>query len=357
MAVNKLLPFANGDSANVIDYATWSALTQILGQGFVTGVARSDYANRLFSQGALASYILGQFVVEQTAQDADLDESVFYTNFKNALVSYIKANAVSLDTAQTVGGVKTFTSSPLVPTADAADTSQKVANTAFVQGEIASKANASEVVKLTGNQTIAGTKTFSDSPEVPTPASGDNSQKTASTGFVQNAVATQGVKFDSVQTLTDAEKTQARTNIGAPADSEVVKLTNSQTVSGDKNFTGLLQHSGNAVDSVVASGSGYIRYESGWQICWGSASATPVATSSWGNVFYNENTGIQVTFPVPFIEAPSVSVSQNRNLSIWSFCIITVECTATGITRVGIMRGTSMNDKVGVGYIAIGRWK
>ena len=191
MAVNKLLPFANGESANVVDYATWSALTQILGQGFVTGVARSDYANRLFSQGALASYILGQFVVDETEQDADLNESTFYVNFKNALINYIKANAVSLDTAQTVGGVKTFTSSPIVPTADSADNSQNVANTAFVQGEIASKANDSDVVKLTSNQTIAGVKTFSDSPEVPTASEGDNSQKTASTGFVQNAIATQ----------------------------------------------------------------------------------------------------------------------------------------------------------------------
>lgn len=236
MAVNKLLPFANGNSANVVDYATWSALTQILGQGFTTGVARSDYANRVFSQGALASYVLGQFVVDQTAQDADLNESVFYTNFKNALINYIKQNAVSLNTAQTVGGVKTFTSIPIVPTADAADNSQKVATTAFVQGEIASKANASEVVKLTGNQTIAGVKTFSDSPEVPTPASGNNSQKVASTGFVQNAVSSQAVKFDSVQTLTDAQKAQARTNIDAPANSDVVHLIGNESVSGVKTF-------------------------------------------------------------------------------------------------------------------------
>lgn len=179
MAVNKLLPFANGNSANVVDFATWSALTQILGQGFVTGVARSDYANRLFSQGALASYVLGQFVVEQTAQDADLNESVFYTNFKNALINYIKANAVSLDTAQTVGGVKTFTSSPLVLTADAGDNTQKVANTAFV--------------------------------------------KTA----IDNSVASvKAVSYGVVQTLTDAEKVQARANIGAPSPTDISNAVN-----------------------------------------------------------------------------------------------------------------------------------
>jgi len=125
------------------------------------------------------------------------------------------SNIVTINGAQTVTGAKEFTVSPTVPTATAGDNSQKVANTAFVQGEIASKANASEVVKLTGNQAIAGTKTFSDSPEVPTPASGDNSQKTASTGFVQNTVDSQAVRFDSAQTLTDAQKKQARSNIGS----------------------------------------------------------------------------------------------------------------------------------------------
>ena len=130
MATNKLLPFANGVGANVVDYATWSSLSTLLGQGFVTGVARSDYANRVFAQGALASYILGQFVVDQTAQDADLNETTFYTNFKNALKAYVESNAVALNGAQTVGGVKTFTSSPIVPTADADDNTQKTANTA-----------------------------------------------------------------------------------------------------------------------------------------------------------------------------------------------------------------------------------
>ena len=42
------------------------------------------------------------------------------------------------------------------------------------------------VVKLTSDQTIAGTKTFNESPIVPTPATSDNSTKAASTAFVKN---------------------------------------------------------------------------------------------------------------------------------------------------------------------------
>lgn len=51
---------------------------------------------------------------------------------------------------------------------------------------------------LTGDQTLAGTKTFSSSPLVPTPATGDNSTKAASTAFVkaQNyLIANQTITF------------------------------------------------------------------------------------------------------------------------------------------------------------------
>jgi hypothetical protein len=179
----------------------------------VTGVARSDYANRVFAQGALASYILGQFVVDQTAQDADLNESVFYTNFKNALVNYIKANSVTLNTAQTVGGVKTFSLSPLVPTATAGDNSTKAASTAFVKKAIDDHTNAIKPVSY------------------------------------------------GEQTLTDAEKAQARTNIGAPDASDAVTISTNQTITGKKTITQTLVASaiGMSRDSLTS----HLRFSGG----------------------------------------------------------------------------------------------
>jgi len=47
----------------------------------------------------------------------------------------------------------------------------------------------STTVKLTGNQTISGIKTFSSSPLVPTASTSDNSTKAASTAFVKNCLA------------------------------------------------------------------------------------------------------------------------------------------------------------------------
>lgn len=69
--------------------------------------------------------------------------------------------------AETITGVKTFSTSPLVPNVSSGDSSTKSANTAFVtsaanslQTQINQKANTSAVVTLTGTQSISGTKTF-----------------------------------------------------------------------------------------------------------------------------------------------------------------------------------------------------
>lgn len=45
------------------------------------------------------------------------------------------------------------------------------------------------IVHTTGNETIAGTKTFSSSPVAPTPAASDNSTKIATTAFIKNILS------------------------------------------------------------------------------------------------------------------------------------------------------------------------
>lgn len=69
--------------------------------------------------------------------------------------------------AETITGAKTFSVSPIVPTAASGDSSTKAASTEFVttadsnlQNQINTKANTTDVVNLTGTQTITGSKTF-----------------------------------------------------------------------------------------------------------------------------------------------------------------------------------------------------
>lgn len=64
-----------------------------------------------------------------------------------------------------------------------------------------------------------------------------------------NAINAKSVRFDASQSLTSPQAVQARANIGAAADSEVVKLTGNQTVAGVKTFSAAPKSSVAAVAS------------------------------------------------------------------------------------------------------------
>ena len=85
MAKNELLPFAGGEDANVLPTAQWEALTDILENGFQSGIAASAQVNRVLAQGAVASCVLGQLIVDRLSKDAPLDKDTLYQNLISAL--------------------------------------------------------------------------------------------------------------------------------------------------------------------------------------------------------------------------------------------------------------------------------
>lgn len=88
------------------------------------------------------------------------------------------ANFVTLNTVQTIKALKDFS---VLPTSSVAPTdSAHLTNKWYVD---------TTKVSLNDSQTVAGTKTFSSSPLMPTATAGDSSAKGASTAFVQNAIA------------------------------------------------------------------------------------------------------------------------------------------------------------------------
>ena len=91
MATNQLLPFASGENPNVIPFDDWNALPARL-TGFLSGIASSQQFNRIFAQGGVAGYILGQLIVDQLNQDATLDPDTLYTNWKSAIAKFIPSN-------------------------------------------------------------------------------------------------------------------------------------------------------------------------------------------------------------------------------------------------------------------------
>ena len=87
MSANELLPFALGDTPNMIGFDEWKALPARL-TGFQSGIASSAQFNRIFAQGGLAGYLFGQFIVEMTKKDAKLNADELYAHFLEALASW-----------------------------------------------------------------------------------------------------------------------------------------------------------------------------------------------------------------------------------------------------------------------------
>lgn len=165
-------------------------------------------------------------------QDMPVNGLVTYDSGNDITVFLTQAEAdlryVQLSAQQTITGVKTFAQSPLVPTPDANDNSTKAATTAFVQSLVAS-GNAGGGVSLSGDQTIGGTKTFLQSPVMPTPVASDNSTKGATTAFVQTVISgIDAAQVNAVPLAGDATVTGVKTFAGE---------LHAQTPSPDDNST------------------------------------------------------------------------------------------------------------------------
>ena len=88
------------------------------------------------------------------------------------------------------------------------------------------------------------------------------------------------------------------------------------------------------LEGVSEVGDAYIRYVSGWQICWGGVTAT--------------SSGTQQTFGKKFSGAPRVVVSAGG---------YTISAGHTSESSTGFKATTNQSNGAWVTWIAIGKWK
>ncbi|AOK32159.1 MULTISPECIES: hypothetical protein [Burkholderia] len=91
MANNDFLPFGAAGSANVIDQATYTALSERM-FGFKSGIAQSAQLNKVWRQSSIMAAVLAQFIVDQTGRDA-IDDGTTATLEANLLAGIRKAAA------------------------------------------------------------------------------------------------------------------------------------------------------------------------------------------------------------------------------------------------------------------------
>jgi putative flippase GtrA len=99
-----------------------------------------------------------------------------------------------------------------------------------------------DAVDTANAQTIGGAKTFSVSPIVPTPTAGDSSTKAASTAFVTGALAS----YVTTANFTWANIGGKPTTLSGFGITDAVDIASTQTVGGAKTFTSMLAVAVNA---------------------------------------------------------------------------------------------------------------
>lgn len=109
---NDFLPFATGPGANVVDQATYAALSA-LATGFLSGTAQSMQLNKVWRQSSIMSAVIAQFIVAQTGQAAvdDGTTQTLLSNFTKAVNAASKQRVILTDT----GSVNAVAAANAVP--------------------------------------------------------------------------------------------------------------------------------------------------------------------------------------------------------------------------------------------------
>ena len=253
---------------------------------------------------------------------------------------------VHLSGDETMTGVKTFSSSPLVPTKSSGDSTTAVANTEFVttadtalQTQINNKANTTDVVNLTGAQTISGTKTFTGGVTM-----------SSSTLLAKQDSNLEGGQINFERADNDPLSTNPTIDLlnGAfrifGADSNgVVHIP--LTIDIENNVVGVVDSDveGSAVSTVAKSKSsnGYFKLGNGLLIQWGRY--TTVSGT-------DEHT---ISFSTPFSSATSYTIVKNYQ-SNHSTDALDKEVSFYNMTATGATTYSPTGDTSQISWLAIG---
>ena len=116
--------------------------------------------------------------------------------------------------------------------------------------------------------------------------------------------------------------------------------------------TGSLSWNDKEIERVDSSGTNWIRFVSGLQICWGELSNVEMTTLHASGLYWGQRV---ISFPKTFITAPQLTSNyypKTQNPLAWSGNCTTLTTTSVNLRIVGVV-----SDTVSIQYIAIGYWK
>lgn len=258
------------------------------------------------------SVYLGTFTISSgVISNITLKNPIRLDNFDN----------VSLNGNQTINDIKTYTSSPIVPTPASGDNSNKTANTAFVKslGDTKQNTITGAATTITGNNLTANRALLSNS-----------SGKVA----VSSVTSTE---LGHLSGVTSAVQTQINSKA---ADNAVVKLTGNQTIGGTKTFSaaayGVASSADNSILTTVSknkAASGYFKLGNGLIV-------------QWGNWIKTDSNPVTKTFPIAFSSTPKVITQNFYNTTSNQSGIDTLTTTSFRIYHSGDISG----NWIAIGY-------
>jgi phage-related tail fiber protein len=251
----------------------------------------------------------------------------------------------------------TLTGTPKAPTAPAGNNSTQIANTAFVQAVVTALNNSLALKAPLASPSLTGT------PTAPTAAQTVNNTQIATTAFVKSAIAALvGSSPETLDTLNELaaalsnDPNFATTMTNALAEKQPLDAT--LTSLSGKDVAGLLSYFGvkeaakrdvgtgtnqipdmSAFQSGANSSGGWVKFPNGFMIQRGGLANT------------NPTVGIDVTFPTPFINQPSIALAATASVSI------NTNYTSVSTTKISAVRtfgadGTAQKNSVS--WIAVG---
>jgi hypothetical protein len=255
------------------------------------------------------------------------------SNVQTQITSKADDSAVAKLTGnQTIAGIKTFSSAPVLPSNSISNSminnscinSGYCDATSSIQTQIGTKAADSAVVKLTTDQTIAGIKTFSSAPVLPS--------NSISNSMINNSCINSGY-CDATSSI--------QTQIGTKAaDSAVVKLTTDQTIAGIKTFSSAPVLPSNSVSNSMINNScinsGYCDATSSIQ--------TQIGTKAADSAVVKLTTDQTIAGIKTFSSAPVLPSNSISNSMINNSCINSGYCDATSSIQTQI--GTKATDSL-----------
>lgn len=232
----------------------------------------------------------------------------------------------------------------------------------------AQQASPEGVVHITGDETITGAKTFTEKLFL-APKEDDRWLQT----YIYGAENTLSLKIQNrtIDSITDStgypargsitlegyDSGQGRFSLLAQSKYDTTNQRYYQyklvgTSDGALTWTGGDYSSSGKIEIVdssnFSSDTGYIRYSSGLQLCWGWTGVKSVAN----------NTVISFSFPKAFTSAPYVVCSMSRGEAYWASFNETVSSTTTaGTVATFVAYGSDISGTVAYNWFAVGLWK